>query len=263
MREECAIRNTTFYWLSVPQGPLFSAVSPGPQIALARTAGDAGSKARHEIIDRYRGDMYQIGLLLARSPEDAKDLAQDFAVRFLDAQIYTAYDEQKGGFRAFLKGWARNWVRTHRNVVDRRDEVPIEDVDAPSREEALEDVVDRLITQTRVTEALQRTEKALDEIAHAWEVFDLWQLQREDACHLTYQEVAERVGITPRHVETLLEIARGTFLRHLLMVISPELRDPDHMAQELDITRGLLETALARAWKRPVPTKPRDPAANA
>ncbi len=247
------MRNTTFYWFRLPQGLLQGVSTPLGMVTLARGAGETGSKARREIVERYRGDVFHYARSLAHDRQIAEDVSQEFAVEFLDDAVYNRHDEKKGGFRAYLRGWIRNSVRACRKKAAGRREVPLDDVDAPERGKSPEEALDLLLTKTRIDRVRELTRAALAKVHLAWEAFDLWHFQRDD--ELTIEGLAERLRVTPRSIENLLDRARQAFILQFVQLVSPEVGVAEQMDEEVGLTRELLEKALARCWKNARPRK--------
>lgn len=59
-------------------------------------------EARRQLLHRYAASVYQYLLACVRDESTADDLAQDFALRFLDGR-YESADRDRGRFRDFLK----------------------------------------------------------------------------------------------------------------------------------------------------------------
>lgn len=249
------MRNTTFRWLRPRDDSRFALVTPIEVVLTCRDPGDAGSKARGEIALLYGDDIFEYGRALTHSKDEAYEMRQEFAAQFLKAEIYTRYDQKLGGFRAFLKGWARMWVASRRQDARRLHEAPLASLpaDAPARGKSPEEAVDILFTATRVSEARKRTEYALELMPFAWAVFDLWHFQRDEARPFTQAELAQELGITEGEVIRLLEHGRSRFLRDIISVIATSITDDEQLPEELGVTREVLETILARRWREPLP----------
>lgn len=246
------VRNTTFYWLSIPDGALQGAATPWGMLRTARGVGKAGSEARAGVVELYRGDVYRIGRALSHSAELAKDIAQDFAAMFLQEEIYTQLDERKGGFRKFLTEWVRTRVLRAWERRARRHENPIEEAKAieDKGRKSPEETVDLILTVTRVTEVRKRTQAALVGEPLAWEAFERWHFQEEASDGTTQRDLAVRLGVSHDRLEGLIRRARDQFRLEFLHLVSQEVGDHEQMAEELGMTRALLEKELARYWRQ-------------
>lgn len=69
-------------------------------------------EARRELLHRYAASVYQYVRACVRDDATADDLAQEFAVRFLDGRYDTA-NRDRGRFRDFLKRCLSNLVTDH------------------------------------------------------------------------------------------------------------------------------------------------------
>src|SRR5262245_50273843 len=83
----------------------------------AHTPGDAAQAARQALVQRYRGAVYRYRLGAVRDEGVAKELAQEFAVRFLHGDFRRA-DPERGRFRDYLKTALIHLVNDHKK--DRR-----------------------------------------------------------------------------------------------------------------------------------------------
>src|SRR5437763_1715956 len=82
---------------------------------LLQAHGDEGNRAaetRRQLLLRYHGAVYRYLLGALRDADQAEELAQDFAVRFLRGDFKRA-DPQRGRFRDFLKTALRNLLKNH------------------------------------------------------------------------------------------------------------------------------------------------------
>lgn len=246
------MRNTTFHFLRIrSDGYLFSEATPVRAVDVSRGAGDPGSKARQQIVLLYQGDVYRLVLDRIHSAELAKEAAQDFAVRFLKAEIYQAYDEKKGGFRVFLRAWTLNWIRSRWNEKMRQREVPLEGDGVVDDGQAVEESVDRVVTLRRVTEARRRTMELLGRDSRAWRAFDLWYFGQDPEHPMSKADLAASVGVSEHHIAELLARGEEKILRVLVDILRTEIATVDDLAAELGFTREQLEGALARYWWKP------------
>ena len=110
-------------------------------------------------------------------------------------------------------------------------------------------MVDILLTKTRVTEARKRTQAALADEPATWDAFDQWHFQRDALNDFTQADLAARLGMSLDHLEGLLRRGRDRFKFQFVSLVASEVSDPEQMAEELGVTRELLEKELARFWK--------------
>ncbi len=96
---------------------------------------------------------------------------------------------------------------------------------------------------------------SLAKVPLAWEAFDQWHFQPDDG--LTIEGLAERLRVSPRSIENLLDRARQAFILQFVHLVSPKVGVAEQMDEEVGLTRELLEKALARCWKDAWPRNPR------
>jgi len=85
------------------------------QLSLVRDATVDSSvveEARRQLLHRYAASVYQYLLASVRDESAADDLAQEFALRFLDGR-YESADRDRGRFRDFLKRCLSNLATDH------------------------------------------------------------------------------------------------------------------------------------------------------
>jgi RNA polymerase sigma-70 factor (ECF subfamily) len=94
------------------------------QWSLLKQAHEASSPwastAQAQLLQRYRGALFRYVLVLTRSLDDAEDLLQEFAVRFLKGD-FAAANSRKGSFRAYLKTSIIHMVSDQRRNKQRRE----------------------------------------------------------------------------------------------------------------------------------------------
>jgi hypothetical protein len=73
---------------------------------------EASSAAQQQLLQRYRGAVYRYLLAAVRDDHAADDLAQEFALRFIQGKLRGA-DPAQGRFRDYLKGVLSHLVADH------------------------------------------------------------------------------------------------------------------------------------------------------
>jgi RNA polymerase sigma-70 factor (ECF subfamily) len=218
--------------------------------------GEQGRLARQRLLDRYGGAVHRYLLGALRDSDAADELAQEFAVRFLQGGL-KGVDPTRGRFRDFVKGVLFHLVADYHNRKARRerqmpDEVPEVGVDcslAAERDEQFRrSWCDELFARTWA--ALQRHEQS-----NGQPYYTVLKLRAEKGDWSSAQlaeELSARLGkpTNAAAVRKTLERARDCFSDLLLAEIVEGLDDPsrDRLAEEL-ADLGLLEQcrdALAR-----------------
>jgi RNA polymerase sigma-70 factor (ECF subfamily) len=207
--------------------------------------GDADEQARaarQALLERYGGAVHRYLLGALRNTDAADELAQEFAVKFLNGNFKGA-DQQRGRFRDFVKGVLFHLVADYHHKGGRRpkpfgSEVPDQGAEcalAAQREQAfLESWRDELLG--RAWAALQRIEAENGQSYYTVLRF------RADHPDLSSAEMAEQLSIqlgkpiNAPAIRKTLERARERFGDLLL----------DEIAQAVDGTsREALEAELA------------------
>src|SRR5262245_64935988 len=101
-----------------------------------------GKPAQWQLLERYGGAVHRYLLGAVREPEAAYDLAQEFAVIFLQGNLKGA-DPQRGRFRDYVKGVLRNLVAGHFRKAQRRPAVLPDTLPEPGVEDAPDGEMDR------------------------------------------------------------------------------------------------------------------------
>jgi RNA polymerase sigma-70 factor (ECF subfamily) len=218
--------------------------------------GEPVSAAQRQLLMRYRGAIYRYLLGTVRDAAVAEDLAQDFAVRFLQGQFKRA-DPERGRFRDFVKTALRNlvidyWRKQGHKMVHMPEAAEPEA--APSSD--VDDLDQPFLDQWR-EELLARTWDALAEAQTAggqpYHTVLRWKTEQPD---VRSAQLAERLGaqqgrtVSDTALRKLLFRARQLFADLLVQEVARSLGTPetDKLEEEL-IELGLLDycrSALAR-----------------
>ncbi|MEK7866719.1 MAG: sigma factor [Planctomycetota bacterium] len=226
--------------------------TPWGMIVLAKGPTPAGSEARRGIVELYHDVVFDVARAVMRSVDAAKELVQEFALDFLNARVYADLDPSRGTFRGFLIAWVKNHARRAWDVRRRRREAPLAEAEsvALAGGKSPEGIVDALITKLRVTQVCERMKKELADEPLTWEAFDAWQFQWDASNKFTQKELAARLNVPLDRLEGMLNRARRLFVFKLIGLLNCEVSDSEQMADEIGVTRHMLETTLARAWKK-------------
>jgi RNA polymerase sigma-70 factor (ECF subfamily) len=203
--------------------------------------GPAGA-ARRQLLLRYRGAVYRYLLGALRDADAADEVAQEFAVRFLEGSFRRA-DPGRGRFRDLVKTALRHllidhWRRQNRAPLQ-ADSVAQQQIPAPPGGEEEADEAFRL--QWR--EGL---------LAHAWEALAQAEADsglpyhtllhwKTEAPQVRSAELAARLGarlgksFTDNAARKLLHKARALFAELLVEEVARSLStsDPDELEREL------------------------------
>jgi RNA polymerase sigma-70 factor (ECF subfamily) len=204
---------------------------------------DDSSQARHRVLARYQGAVYRYLLGATRDPDQASELFQEFAVRFLRGDFRRA-DAERGRFRDYLKTALVRLVSDARKTRARQAHHVVADPDGLSAPEVNTPFVeeDAEFLRNWRNQLLARAWDALQErqARSGQPYYDVLRL-RSEAPELTSPQLAERLEarwgrpVTPSHVRQLVHRARETFAGLLLteVIESLESPSPDEVENEL------------------------------
>ncbi|MGL4554015.1 MAG: RNA polymerase sigma factor [Gemmataceae bacterium] len=218
--------------------------------------GEEGRLARQRLLDRYGGAVHRYLLGALRDADAADELAQEFAIRFLQGGL-KGVDPARGRFRDFVKGVLFHLVADHHNRKARRERQLPEDApdfgadcsaaaerDEQFRRSWCEDLF------ARAWAALDRHEKTAGQPYYT--VLRLRAERPGDSSAQLAEELSTRLGkpVNAAGVRKTLERARDCFSDLMLAEIAEGLDDPsrDRLEEEL-ADLGVLEQcrdALAR-----------------
>ena len=190
---------------------------------------EAVAAAREQLLRRYGGAVRRYLLGALRDPEAADELAQEFAVRFLEGK-YRGADPERGRFRNFVKGVLAHLIADHyrrRQAQPRHVPLNVEDVGAPYRDPA---DPDPLFVESWRQELLARTWQALaDAEARTGQPFHTVLRLRVDQPDLRSAQMAEQLAarlgkpVSAAGVRQTLHRARDRFADLLLDEVAQTL----------------------------------------
>jgi RNA polymerase sigma factor (sigma-70 family) len=179
---------------------------------------------------------------LARTSEDAADLAQDFFVWMIETRFLEKADPSRGRFRAFVKTALRNYVADgdrRARAAKRGGSARIVPIDAgaapdpPSTALAPDEALDAAWRAECVERARAAVEEELRregrEVVYA--VFRDYFLDASDEAD--YRALAERHGISTVDVSNHLARAKKLYRAKLRAVVLDTVRSPEDLEEEL------------------------------
>jgi hypothetical protein len=214
---------------------------------------EAVAAAQQQLLQRYRGAVYRYLLAAVRDAHAAEDLAQEFALRFLQGKLRRA-DPAQGRFRDFLKGVLGHLIADYH----RRRPPPLPlPPDAPEQPAAGQAGDDPAFLASWRQEVLARTWDDLADIERrTGQPFHTVLAFRRDHPELRSEGMAEQLSarlgkpLTAAGVRQTLRRARDKFADLLLEEVAQTLQQPttDDLGQELADLQLLeyCQTALAR-----------------
>jgi len=204
-------------------------------------APDEAEAARRDLMQRYCGAVFRYLLRVVRQEDLARDLTQEFALRFLQGRFGSA-DREHGKFRQYVKRALFNLVQDHyRGRMKEPRAVPIdEELQVPAPDEG--EAADRAFRESWRLELLARAWRALEESQReTGQPFHDVLRMRADQPDWTSNDLAtglsEKLGreITPVNVRQLVRRARARFGELLLDDIRASLEGAswDRVEEEL------------------------------
>ena len=165
-----------------------------------------------------------------KSPDDAKEITQEFFAKAVEKDVFGAYDPKRARFRTFLRTCVERFIMDHERVrrARKRGWADLLQVDLESAEvkrlggAASSDVSFEAYFEGEWVKRLVST--AIDNLRNEctakgkhqhWRVFELYDLAADDHPP-TYAEVAAKLGLSPVDVMNRLSYARREFRRIVL-----------------------------------------------
>jgi len=166
------------------------------------------------------------------SNEDAKDLTQAFFARALEKDFFASYDPEKGSFRTYLRACLDRFVANETKAAQRQKRSPgapllsldfedaeaelarAEPADGKTPEQAFHDEFVRnlfALAVERLRSDCARRGKDLP-----FRLFERYELDRDPDEKLTYDRLADEVGLPVTQVTNFLAFARREFRRIVL-----------------------------------------------
>ncbi len=215
---------------------------------------DAGDGALAALATRYWRPVHAyVRRAFASSPDDARDLTQDFFVWVQESGFLAKADPQRGRFRAFLKRALQNFATdaSRRAGAQRRGGdvrfVPIAtggaeddgilDI-ADARQCAPEEALDRVWRAELVREAIERTRAALEGRGQSivFTVFREYFL--DPARDVDYRVIAERLSISTIDVSNYLMKAKRMYRAELRALVLDTVSSRAELDDEIEWLLG-------------------------
>jgi len=199
-----------------------------------------------KLIGRYWKPVYcYIHRSWSKSPEDAKDLTQQFFLEdVLEHGLLDRYEIDRGSFRAFLKGALGNFMGHaaersaarkrggHLKVLrlegDAADFLP--DARALSPDRIFDEAWKRIVLEGAVQRVRERCRQEGKEIV--FEVFRRYDLE-PDTPDVSYKSLGESLRLSPDTVKNHLTRARDLYLAEVSEGVRDTVRSPEELSREL------------------------------
>ncbi|MBI4616647.1 MAG: RNA polymerase sigma factor [Planctomycetes bacterium] len=217
-----------------------------------RAAADPGNPRSREFLSRlcqrYWRPICEYFRSLGRlSPDEAKDLTQDFFARLLEKEHLARMDPGRGSFRGFLKRSIQNYLLDwRRREAARRPTgearlVPLGASPELAGEDEASDAFDRDWARALLEAALAELEARLKSsgLAHYHEVFRLHSLHEEGGERPSYRQIAHRLGTSEAVVRKRLARCRRELREIVMKLIQEYAADAEEARAEFERFAGL------------------------
>jgi len=226
-------------------------------VRAAQNQTQGGYTALTQLCRIYWYPLYMFARRRGYSPDDAQDLTQSFFLHLLQQQALSGVDRLKGKFRSFLLASFQNHLS---DQVDRsrrlkrggdREFVPLDAEDAEERyrsepAELLtpEKLFDARWAMTLLTEALSRLrrEYVKDGKTSIFEALKVFLDPVNSGIPPSYEEIANRLGVTTGGIKTLIHRLRKRYTVLLREEVSRTVSDPAEIDGEI---HALCEALIA------------------
>jgi RNA polymerase sigma-70 factor (ECF subfamily) len=216
-----------------------------------------GYAALTELCRTYWYPLYMFARRRGSSPEDAQDLTQSFFLHLLQQQALSGVDRLKGRFRSFLLASFQNHLSDHIDHTRRlkrgggKEFVPL---DAQNAEERYRLEPPELLTpeklfaarwaMTLLTEALNRLreEYVTEGKRSIFEALRIFLDPVNSGNPPSYEEIANRLGVTTSGIKTLIHRLRRRYTALLREEVGRTVSDPAEIDGEI---HALCEALIA------------------
>jgi RNA polymerase sigma factor (sigma-70 family) len=226
---------------------------PPTSVSLLRILRESGADAYDEALGRlialyWKPVYWLIRRLWGRTSEDAKDLTQGFFSEIVaHGTPSQRYDPRRGSFRAYLKGAVVNYVRDiakssgrqkrgggTKHLSLRFDGVESERIEPMDPGDSPERAFDRDWRDQVLARAKDLLERRLRNAGKGsyFEAFIQYDLQPSNA-QVTYQSVAESLGVPPHTVKFWVTRCRKEFRRAVEDIVSEYAGTRDRVDAEM------------------------------
>ncbi len=189
-------------------------------------AKDAATTAQKQLMQRYMGAVYQYLLGVVRNEDAAKELFQEFALRFLRGDFRRA-DPERGRFRDYVKTALRHLVADYHKALSARPQ-PLPG-NLPLPDGGILEPADAAFLQSWREELLERTWDALAEVQPTFRAVLEYHVHHPDEPSAQQAErLSAQLGrpFTAANVRVTLHRAREKFADLLLDEVAHSLETP-------------------------------------
>lgn len=219
-----------------------------------RSGDPARKQAWETIVTLYWKPVYKhLRIKWRKSNEDAKDLTQAFFARAMEKDFFADYDPAKARFRTFLRacvdGFSANSEKAS-GALKRGGGIQFLALDFHQAEAELalspqspDECFDREWIRSVFTSALMKLRQLCSQAGQdlRYELFNLYDVERNSKDKMTYAHLAEKFGISVTDVTNYLSRARKDFRECVLATLREITGSEDEFRAE---ARRLLRVKL-------------------
>ncbi|MBI4244149.1 MAG: sigma-70 family RNA polymerase sigma factor [Planctomycetes bacterium] len=200
-----------------------------------------------ELITMYWMPVYKyIRIAWSKSNEEAKDLTQEFFVKFLEKDFLHLVDPEKGRFRTYVKASLNNFVINYAKKATRKkrggsfiksldsDTMDIESVKSPESSDPV-DIFDKEWARTVVTRSVEQLKKILysQNKENYFAVFSAYYDATEDSSTSSHKEIASQLRIKETDVNNYLNYTRAILKKIIKREVSKYVLEKADVDEEI------------------------------
>ena len=215
-------------------------------LAAGENPSPGSSAALERLCRTYWQPLYAYARRLGHRPEEAQDLVQAFFARLLEKRFLETADPQRGKFRSYLLSAFKHFVANEwrrENTIKRGGRAVITSIELEQAEDAYRREPADSLTPQDVYEkrwVLSLLENVFAQIRREYagqekqRLFDSIKGQLTgDAAGCTYQEMADRLGMTEGAIKVAVHRLRKRFKEALVAEVADTVASPEQVEEEI------------------------------
>ena len=215
-------------------------------LAAGENPSPGSSAALERLCRTYWQPLYAYARRLGHRPEEAQDLVQAFFARLLEKRFLETADPQRGKFRSYLLSAFKHFVANEwrrENTVKRGGRAVITSIELELAEDAYRREPTDSLTPQDVYEkrwVLSLLENVFVQIRREYagpekkQLFDCIKGHLTgDAPGCTYQELADRLGMTEGAIKVAVHRLRKRFKETLMAEVADTVAAPEQVEEEI------------------------------
>jgi RNA polymerase sigma-70 factor (ECF subfamily) len=217
---------------------------------IRQVQGEPGER-RDEALDRlvrlyWRPVYWTLRRQWGASPEDGRDLTQEYFAMFLEEELWDGLAPEHGTFRAYVRATLRNFMLRrrraegtikrggHRRILD-LDDLGVIEQEPPSGQVTPEKIFDRELARSILREALAALQNQLGTQGQAshFALFHAFYAEEAQSGSPSYEDLQRRFGLGPHEVKNRLAALRHEFRRHVIRLLRDGVSTDEELLVEL------------------------------